>query len=170
GLNGKDPSVEAKVNLQKALSKTYGQLRKNHISDYQSPFNYVQFNLSINSAVLDQPTDERLKNFAKQHDDQLVVLYYQFGRYLMISSSRPGSRPTNLQGIWNDQVQSPWGSNYTTNINTEMNYWPAENTNLSECHQPLFDFMKELAVNGAVTAKTNYNINEGWVAHHNSDL
>jgi alpha-L-fucosidase 2 len=88
----------------------------------------------------------------------------------MIASSRPGSRPTNLQAIWNDNVQPPWGSNYTTNINTEMNYWLAENTNLSECHQPLFDFMKELAVNGAVTAKTNYNINEGWVTHHNSDL
>ncbi len=88
----------------------------------------------------------------------------------MISASRPGSPPTNLQGIWNDHVQPPWGSNYTTNINTEMNYWPAENTNLSECHQPLFDFMKELAVNGAQTAKINYNINEGWVTHHNSDI
>lgn len=170
GFHGKDPSVEAKANLQKALAKTYDQLRKNHISDYQSLFNRVQFDLGVNADVLDQPTDERLKNFAKQHDDQLVVLYYQFGRYLMIASSRPGSRPTNLQGIWNDQVQPPWGSNYTTNINTEMNYWPAENTNLSECHQPLFDFMKELAVNGAKTAKINYGINEGWMAHHNSDL
>ena len=170
GLHGKDPSIEAKANLQKALAKTYDQLRKTHISDYQSLFNRVQFDLPLNSAVLDQPTDERLKEFVKQHDDQLVVLYYQFGRYLMISSSRPGSRPTNLQGIWNDQVQPPWGSNYTTNINTEMNYWPAENTNLSECHLPLFDFMKELAVNGAKTARINYNIEEGWLAHHNSDL
>jgi alpha-L-fucosidase 2 len=170
GLHGKDPSIEAKANLQKAQAKTYEQIRKNHISDYQSLFNRVQFDLGANPDVLKQPTDERLKNFAKQQDNQLVVLYYQFGRYLMISSSRPGSRPTNLQGIWNEQVQPPWGSNYTTNINTEMNYWPAENTNLSECHQPLFDFMKELSVNGAKTAKINYNIDEGWVTHHNSDL
>lgn len=170
GLHGKNPSIEAKANLQKALTKNYDELRKNHISDYQSLFNRVHLDLGLSPGVLDQPTDERLKNFAKQHDEQLVVLYYQFGRYLMISSSRPGSRPTNLQGIWNDQVQPPWGSNYTTNINTEMNYWPAENTNLSECHLPLFDFMKELAVNGAKTAKINYNISEGWLAHHNSDL
>jgi alpha-L-fucosidase 2 len=170
GLHGKDPSIEAKANLQKAQAKTYEQIRKNHISDYQSLFNRVQFDLGANPDVLKQPTDERLKNFAKQQDNQLVVLYYQFGRYLMISSSRPGSRPTNLQGIWNEQVQPPWGSNYTTNINTEMNYWPAESTNLSECHQPLFDFMKELSVNGAKTAKINYNIDEGWVTHHNSDL
>ncbi|EOR93527.1 putative large secreted protein [Arcticibacter svalbardensis MN12-7] len=88
----------------------------------------------------------------------------------MIASSRPGSRPTNLQGLWNDQVQPPWGSNYTMNINTEMNYWPAENANLSECHQPLFAFIKELSINGAQTAKINYNINQGWVSHHNSDL
>ena len=170
GFHGKDPSIEAKANLQRAIAKNYDQLRKNHIRDYQSFFNRVQFDLDVNTDVLKQPTGERLKNFAEQHDNQLVVLYYQFGRYLMISSSRPGSRPTNLQGIWNEQIQPPWGSNYTTNINTEMNYWPAENTNLSECHQPLFDFMKELSVNGAKTARVNYNINEGWVTHHNSDL
>lgn len=170
GLEGKDPSVEAGNNLRKAMAKTYTQLKKDHIADYQSLFHRVHFDLDTNAKFLKQPTDERLKNFASQHDNGLVVLYYQFGRYLMIAGSRPGSPPTNLQGIWNDQVQPPWGSNYTTNINTEMNYWPAENTNLSECHQPLFDFMKELAVNGAVTAKTNYNIREGWVTHHNSDI
>src|SRR4030095_10529334 len=170
GLQGKDPSLEAKSNLENAFKKSYSQLRNDHIADYQSLFNRVQLDLGKDDQVVKQPTDVRLKNFAKQHDEQLVTLYYQFGRYLLISSSRPGSRPTNLQGIWNDHVQPPWGSNYTTNINTEMNYWLAENTNLSECHQPLFDFIKELAVNGAVTAKTNYNINEGWVTHHNSDL
>jgi alpha-L-fucosidase 2 len=170
GLHGKDPSIEAKANLQKALAKTYEQLKKKHISDYQSLFNRVRFDLDGNSEVLKQPTDERLKNFNSQHDNRLVVLYYQFGRYLMISASRPGSPPANLQGIWNDQVQPPWGSNYTTNINTEMNYWPAENTNLSECHRPLFDFMKELAVNGAKTARINYGIDEGWLTHHNSDI
>jgi alpha-L-fucosidase 2 len=171
GLNGKDPSVEAKKNLQKALLKSYAALKKEHIADYQSLFNRVSFTVEGDDDKLRLPTDQRLLNYATaEKDNHLHTLYYQFGRYLMIAASRPGSRPTNLQGIWNDQVQPPWGSNYTTNINTEMNYWPAENTNLSECHQPLFDFMKELAVNGARTAKVNYNISEGWVAHHNSDL
>ena len=170
-MQGKDPSLEAKANLQKAIAKTYDQLKKNHIADYQSLFNRVKFNLDVNPALVKLPTDKRLMQFAASPiDHQLQVLYYQFGRYLMISSSRPGSPPTNLQGIWNDKVQPPWGSNYTTNINTEMNYWLAENTNLSECHQPLFDFMKELAVNGSKTAKINYDINEGWLAHHNSDI
>jgi alpha-L-fucosidase 2 len=131
----------------------------------------VHLDLGVNATVMQLTTDERLRRFTKNPtDNQLVTLFYQFGRYLMIASSRPGSRATNLQGIWNDHVQPPWGSNYTTNINTEMNYWPAENTNLSECHQPLFDFIKELSVNGVVTAKTNYNISPGWVAHHNSDI
>lgn len=170
GLHGKDPSIEAKSDLEKAIKKSYFQLKKAHVRDYQSLFNRVAFRLGTNADVQSLPTDERLKNFVSDHDSSLVVLYYQFGRYLMISASRPGSPPTNLQGIWNDHVQPPWGSNYTTNINTEMNYWPAENTNLSECHQPLFDFMKELAVNGSRTAKINYNINEGWVTHHNSDI
>jgi len=171
GKQGKDPSVEAKANLNNALKKSFVQLKTAHIKDYQSLFKRVELDLGINLQKTKQPTDQRLKQYAASPDDyQLQTLYYQFGRYLMIASSRPGSRPTNLQGIWNDHVQPPWGSNYTTNINTEMNYWLAENTNLSECHQPLFDFMKELAVNGTITAKTNYNINEGWVTHHNSDL
>lgn len=171
GKEGKDPSIEAKANLQKAIAKTYSAIRKNHIADYKSLFRRVSLDLGADPSLLKLPTDQRLLAFTKgPGDNHLAMLYYQFGRYLMIASSRPGSRPTNLQGIWNDHVQPPWGSNYTTNINTEMNYWLAENTNLSECHRPLFDFMKELAVNGAVTAKTNYNINEGWVTHHNSDL
>lgn len=171
GKEGKDPSVEATANMQKALAATYASLEKQHIADYQSLFKRVKFILDIDPAAAKLPTDQRLKQYAANPvDHQLQVLYYQYGRYLMIAASRPGSRPTNLQGIWNDMVQPPWGSNYTTNINTEMNYWLAENTNLSECHQPLFDFMKELSVNGTKTAKVNYNINEGWVAHHNSDL
>ena len=170
GLHGNNPSIEAKVNLQKAVAKSYGRLKRDHTRDYQSLFNRVSLRLGVNADLQSLPTDQRLKNFVSDHDNGLVVLYYQFGRYLMISSSRPGSPPTNLQGIWNDKVQPPWGSNYTTNINTEMNYWLAENTNLSECHQPLFDFMKGLAVNGAKTAKINYGINEGWLAHHNSDI
>lgn len=171
GKQGKDPSIEAKANLGKALQNSYAQLKTAHILDYQSLFKRVELNLGTDPQKTKLPVDERLKRYATLNDDfQLQTLYYQYGRYLMIASSRPGSRPANLQGIWNDHVQPPWGSNYTTNINTEMNYWLAENTNLSACHQPLFDFMKELALNGAVTAKTNYNINEGWVTHHNSDL
>jgi alpha-L-fucosidase 2 len=171
GLEGKDPSVEAKANLQKAWQLSYEQLKGTHIRDYQSLFKRVDLKLSTDQAAAKLPTDERLKKYASAPtDQQLQVLYYQYGRYLLIASSRPGSRPANLQGIWNDHVQPPWGSNYTTNINTEMNYWLAENTNLSECHQPLFSFLKELAVNGAQTAKVNYDISEGWVVHHNSDL
>lgn len=171
GKQGKDPSVEASANLAKALAKGYASLRAEHIKDYQSLFKRVTFHLENENAKQSMATNERLKQYASSPDDPgLQILYYQFGRYLLIASSRPGSRPANLQGIWNDHVQPPWGSNYTTNINTEMNYWLAENTNLSECHQPLFNFIKELQVNGAVTAKVNYGITEGWVAHHNSDL
>lgn len=171
GFEGKDPSIEAKAYLQKAGALSYEQLKQGHIRDYQSLFKRVELKLGAADNAVNLPTDERLRKYASAPtDQQLQVLYYQFGRYLLIASSRPGSRPANLQGIWNDQVRPPWGSNYTTNINTEMNYWLAENANLSECHQPLFSFLKELAVNGAQTAKVNYNINEGWVVHHNSDL
>jgi alpha-L-fucosidase 2 len=171
GLAGKDPSIEAKNNLEQALKKNFEVLKSRHIQDYESLFKRVEFKLGTDKEVEKLSTYERILalNNGKK-DNGLQALYYQFGRYLMIASSRPGSRPSNLQGIWNDHVQPPWGSNYTTNINTEMNYWLAENTNLSECHQPLFDFMEELAVNGARTAKINYNIQEGWLAHHNSDL
>jgi alpha-L-fucosidase 2 len=173
GKQGKNIG-ETSIHLSKQTGpgKHYATHRAAHIKDYQALFYRVQLDLgSHNAHEIKTPTDKRLQQFqAFQNDNQFQVLYYQFGRYLMIASSRPGSRPTNLQGIWNDHVQPPWGSNYTTNINTEMNYWLAENTNLSECHQPLFDFIKELSVNGAITAKTNYNINEGWVTHHNSDL
>lgn len=171
GLQGKDPSVAADANLNKALTLSYEQLKSAHVIDYQKLFKRVTFNLSSDAAVLKQPTDERLRKFNNNNPDrQLQTLYYQYGRYLLISSSRPGTPPANLQGIWNNAIQPPWGSNYTTNINTEMNYWLAENTNLAECHQPLFDFIKELSVNGAKTAKINYSINEGWVEHHNSDI
>lgn len=171
GRDGKDPHAEATANMQRAESKAFDDLRSDHISDYQRLFNRVSFKIDNKSENAALPTDQRLKAFTGDPSDYgLQTLYYQFGRYLMIAASRPGSRPTNLQGIWNDHVQPPWGSNYTTNINTEMNYWLAENTNLSECHQPLFDFMKELAVNGAVTASVNYGITDGWVVHHNSDI
>ncbi|HEX8019602.1 glycosyl hydrolase family 95 catalytic domain-containing protein, partial [Mucilaginibacter sp.] len=166
-----DPAIEADRNLLAAEQKKYAQLKQRHIADYQHLFKRVSFNLGADSEIVKQPTDERLKKIdIAKPDKQLQTLYYQFGRYLLIASSRPGSAPANLQGIWNDQVIPPWGSNYTTNINTEMNYWLAENTNLSECHQPLFDFLNELAINGKITAKVNYNIDEGWVEHHNTDI
>ncbi|NGM60637.1 glycoside hydrolase family 95 protein [Sphingobacterium sp. SGG-5] len=171
GLEGKDPEIAASGKMETVYKKRFNALRKAHIQDYQHLFNRVSFRIETDRNLSHLPTNARLKAFASNPTDyQLQMLYFQFGRYLMISGSRPGSRPTNLQGIWNDHIQPPWGSNYTININTEMNYWPAENANLSECHRPLFDFMHELAVNGAKTAKVNYGIDEGWVAHHNSDL
>jgi alpha-L-fucosidase 2 len=116
-----------------------------------------------------KPTNERIRDFSKQFDPQLASLYFQFGRYLLISSSQPGGQPANLQGIWNDMVTPPWDSKYTTNINAEMNYWPAEVTNLSEMHEPFIQMAKELSVTGHETAKTMYNAN-GWVLHHNTDI
>jgi len=171
GHDGKDPAVEAGAAMKKAGSTPYASLLLQHIRDYQSLFRRVAFHLDTDPAVLQLPTDQRILQFdSTKSDHQLQALYYQYGRYLLIACSRPGSAlPANLQGIWNDKVQPPWASNYTTNINTEMNYWLAENTNLSECHSPLFDFIHKLAVNGAKTAKVNYGIEEGWVAHHNSD-
>ncbi len=115
------------------------------------------------------PTDERLKNVAKNPDPQFAVLYFQFGRYLLIGSSRPGSQVATLQGIWNDQMNPPWDSKMTVNINTEMNYWPAEVTNLSELHEPLFDMIEDVAKTGQNVAKEHYGA-RGWVLHHNTDL
>jgi len=170
-LKGKDPSVEATANLEAALKKSYLQLKAIHVADYQRMFNRVKLHLGSDKEAEKLPTDERMLRFNQGKPDfQLQTLYYQYGRYLLISCSRPGSPPANLQGMWNDHVQPPWGSNYTTNINTEMNYWLAENSNLSECHEPLFDFIDQLAVNGAITAKTNYGIEPGWCVHHNSDI
>jgi alpha-L-fucosidase 2 len=171
GLQGKEPAIEASSNLAKVYPKSFGMMKLTHIADYQRLFSRVSFVLSQDSSLSKLPTDVRLfRQGATGNDQGLQVLYYQFGRYLLISSSRSGSQATNLQGIWNDHVQPPWGSNYTVNVNTEMNYWLAENTNLSELHQSLFDFIKTLAVNGAVTAKVNYGIQQGWVVHHNTDI
>ncbi|HEX5169737.1 MAG TPA: glycoside hydrolase family 95 protein [Cyclobacteriaceae bacterium] len=170
GRNGKDPSIEPIRILNTTIGKDYGQIREAHIEDYQSLYNRVKFTLGGSNAK-SLPTDDRMIRFNEgQKDDGLIELYYLFGRYLLISCSRPGSPPANLQGMWNDHIQPPWGSNYTTNINTEMNYWLAESTNLSECHQPLMRFIKNLSVNGEQTARTNYGIDEGWCAHHNSDI
>jgi alpha-L-fucosidase 2 len=170
GLQGKDPSLEARANLEKAYKNSYEQIRLSHLSDYQLLFNRVRFNLGTVADVPDLSTDERLIRLSSgKPDSQLYALYFQYGRYLLISSSRDQKMPANLQGLWNDLVMPPWGSNYTTNINTEMNYWLAENTSLPECHAPLFSFIKDLSENGKKTAKMNYNL-DGWCVHHNTDI
>lgn len=166
GLN--DNSI-ALLKLSKAYLKTFEQIKQKHIVDYQKYFNRVSLNLGKTSAP-DLPTDDRLRRYAKSEEDKnLEILYFQYGRYLLISSSRTLGVPANLQGIWNSYIRPPWSSNYTTNINAEENYWLAENTNLSEMHAPMLSFIKNVATTGKVTAKTFYGVN-GWTACHNSDI
>jgi len=164
-----DPSQHNIQSMVWAHSKPYDDLRKEHIGDYQRLFHRVTLDLGSSPAAAAKPTVERIAAFAKDGDPQLVALLFQYGRYLLISSSRPGGQPANLQGLWNESNRPPWESKYTDNINTEMNYWPAEETNLSECQLPLFDAMKDLAQSGAITAKEMYNAG-GWVLHHNFDI
>ena len=147
----------------------FATLKSRHIADYAALYNRAGINLGIKPSKFDQiDTDVRIAA-NDPADIGLVELLFQYGRYLMIASSRPGGIPAHLQGIWNKEMQPPWRSNYTININTEMNYWPAEVANLSECHLPLLDFIKRLAENGKETAKVNYNA-KGWTAHHNADI
>ncbi|HBG26357.1 MAG: hypothetical protein A2Y10_20090 [Planctomycetes bacterium GWF2_41_51] len=148
--------------------KAYRKIRADHIKEYQKLFNRVKLDFGKTKAVK-LTTDERIKNFAEGNDPELAALYFQFARYLLISCSRPGCQSANLQGLWNDSVKPPWSSKYTVNINTEMNYWLAEPTNLSECHEPLFAMIKDISVTGRKTAKVNYG-SDGWVCHHNTDL
>jgi len=171
-VNFQDVSAAPKArcdNVIKAVSgKSYNALRKAHVADHRRLFGRVELDLGTSDAA-NRPTDERIKTFGESNDPQLAALYFQFGRYLMICSSRPGSQPANLQGIWNDNIRPPWESKWTTNINTEMNYWPAEVCNLSECHEPLFDMLDDLVISGKKTAKVHYGC-RGWVLHHNTDL
>jgi alpha-L-fucosidase 2 len=160
-------SAQAAKQLDTASTKSYADLRKRHIEDHQRLFRRVSLNLGAQN--VSQPTDQRLKNFASHPDPSLLALYFQYGRYLLISSSRPGSQPANLQGIWNYQITPPWSSNWTSNINVQMNYWPAESCNLSECAEPLFDWINDLSKTGARTAVETYGLH-GWVSHHNIDL
>lgn len=162
-----DPAEPCKKALASLQSKNYLQIKAAHVNEYQKWFNTFSIKLGNNNNNR-LSTEERLKNFAKGNDPSFAALYTQYGRYLLISSSRPGTRPANLQGIWNDLLNPPWGSKYTTNINAEMNYWPAELLNLSAMHQPLFDMIGELATTGKQTAKDHYNA-PGWVLHHNTD-
>jgi alpha-L-fucosidase 2 len=168
-LQGKDELAISYQHLIKLAGKKYEEIKLKHVQDFSSFYNRVQLNLEYRERR-SIATDERLRQFAKGTvDNDLASLYFQFGRYLMISASRTPEVPMNLQGIWNEQVRPPWSSNYTININTEMNYWAAETANLSEFHKPLFGFIKNLSKTGAVSAKTFYGM-DGWVAHHNSDI
>lgn len=154
--------------LELASRKSFDELREAHLADYRNLFRRVRIDLGRSSAA-EKPTDKRVTGYGSEPDPHLAALYFQFGRYLLISSSRPGTQAANLQGIWNDMVRPPWSSNYTTNINVEMNYWPAEAANLSECHEPMLRLAEELVPSGKTTAKGYYGL-DGWVCHHNSDL
>ncbi|MFV0593699.1 MAG: glycosyl hydrolase family 95 catalytic domain-containing protein [Draconibacterium sp.] len=163
-----DPTERCE-NYQGGLEgKSYDQIRQAHVTDYQKYFKRVNIDLG-KLETSNRPTNERLTTFKQDEDPSLVALLYQFGRYLLISSSRPGTQPANLQGIWNDRLAPPWDSKYTININTEMNYWPAEITNLPELTDPLIRMVEDLAVTGQNVAKEHYN-ESGWVTHHNTDI
>ncbi|MCK0472900.1 glycoside hydrolase N-terminal domain-containing protein [Halalkalibacter sp. APA_J-10(15)] len=165
-----DPTEQCKQLLDVATKTSYETLRERHIGDYQSLYKRVQFKLHENEDLDTLATDERLERMKNDDDDfGLITTYFHFGRYLLIASSRVGSLPATLQGIWNDQMNPPWDSKYTININTEMNYWPAEVCHLQECHQPLFDHIEKVRINGSVTAAKMYGC-RGFVAHHNTDI
>nr|WP_239477835.1 glycoside hydrolase family 95 protein [Phocaeicola coprocola] len=161
---------KASALLAGAMKKEYSEALKAHTDYYQSQFNRVSLSLGgENTKTARQETVKRIASFSQGNDPALAALMFQYGRYLLISSSQPGGQPANLQGIWNHQLNAPWDGKYTININTEMNYWPAEVTNLSETHEPLFDLVQDLSVTGRETARTMYGCN-GWVAHHNTDI
>lgn len=163
-------SKKASALLAGAMQKEYSEALKAHTDYYQSQFNRVSLSLGgENTKTARQETVKRIAGFSQGNDPALAALMFQYGRYLLISSSQPGGQPANLQGIWNHQLNAPWDGKYTININTEMNYWPAEVTNLSETHEPLFDLVQDLSVTGRETARTMYGCN-GWVAHHNTDI
>ncbi len=154
--------------LKAALKKKYLQALRDNIVAYQKYFDRMRIDLGVTDSVRN-PTDIRIEKFARGNDPQLAALYFQFGRYLLISCSQPGGQPATLQGLWNNQLYPPWDSKYTVNINTEMNYWPSEVTNLSEMNEPLVQMIRDLSVTGRETAKVMYSA-KGWVLHHNTDL
>lgn len=164
--NAYKPVTETLKNVE---IKKFEKVKKKHIDDYQSLFERFQIDFGDNgrSALV---TNKRIYDFWKDpNDPQLLALYIQYARYLMIATSRQGTNPPTLQGLWNDKLNPPWFSSYTTNINLEMNYWPVEIANLSDCHEPLFKFIEDIAQTGKIVAKEHYGA-EGWVAHHNIDL
>jgi alpha-L-fucosidase 2 len=162
-------AAKARGQLDAAASRKFGELQARQVSDHQRLFRRTSFRLGGGDGDLGKPTDERLKEVGTSLDASLASLYFQYGRYLLISSSRPGSQPANLQGIWNHQVTPPWSSNWTSNINVQMNYWPSETCNLSECAAPLLEFIQDLSVRGRRAAEETYGL-PGWVSHHNIDL
>jgi alpha-L-fucosidase 2 len=167
---GRDESAAAAAPLAAASKWDDATLRARHVADHQALFRRVRLDLGSEPGAEALATDVRLARFVGGNPDPaLAALLFNYGRYLLIACSRPGGQPANLQGLWNKDMRPPWSSNYTININTQMNYWPAEVTNLSECHLPLMDFIGELAANGRETARINYGAG-GWVSHHNSDL
>jgi alpha-L-fucosidase 2 len=168
GQGGKDPAEAATRDLERALAEPYGALRDAHSADHRALFDRVELRLGPPAAPEDLTTERRIAEYGAR-DPGLVELLFQYGRYLLIASSRPGTQAANLQGIWNKETRPPWSSNYTLNINAEMNYWPAETCNLAECHRPLLDLVGELAQTGRRTAATNYGA-RGWTAHHNTDI
>ncbi len=163
-----DPTARCDVMAAEVNGKSFETLLNAHLEDYQPLFRRVRLDLGATESA-NLPTDERLKRVAETPDPALAALFFQYGRYLLIACSRPGAQPANLQGLWNDSLRPPWDSKYTVNINTEMNYWPAEVTNLSECHEPLFDMLEDCVVSGRKTAQAHYGA-RGWVLHHNTDL
>jgi alpha-L-fucosidase 2 len=163
-----DPRTRNDGVIAAVRSRTYPEMRAAHVADHRSLFERVALDLGA-SATSALPTDERVLRFRETEDPALAALLFQYGRYLLIASSRPGTQPANLQGIWNESNEPSWDSKYTVNINTEMNYWPAERTNLAELHEPLFAMLKEVAESGAETAREHYGA-RGWVLHHNTDL
>ena len=163
---GADPAARVAAALDPASRKGVDALRASHVRDYRQLFDRVTLELGPSQNA---PTDERVRRFANGEDPGLAALYFQYGRYLLIASSRTGSQPANLQGLWNESMSPPWGSKYTININTEMNYWPALSTNLAETMDPLTAMVSDLSVTGARTAREMYGA-RGWVAHHNTDL
>ncbi len=163
-----DPETLAKKYIAQASGRSFDKMRCDHVTEHQRLFRRVSLDLGeTDSAKL--PTDQRIAKFAEGNDPQLAALYFQFGRYLLISCSRPGGQPATLQGLWNESMTPPWDCKYTININTEMNYWPAEPTNLGECTEPLIQMVRELSETGSRTAKINWGAG-GWVCHHNTDL
>ena len=163
-----DPAAACRETLDRAAGKTPRQIRDAHIADHQALFRRVSIDLGP-ATESGLPTDQRVLKYPQKEDPQLAALFFQYGRYLMIASSRPGGQPANLQGLWNESTSPPWDSKYTVNINTEMNYWLTEPTNLSECGVPLFDALADIGETGRVVAQTHYSA-PGWVLHHNFDL
>jgi alpha-L-fucosidase 2 len=165
---GGDPTALTRATIEAASRRDFAELKSDHVAEHRRLFGRVSLDLGTSPSAL-LPTDLRIRQFASGNDPALAALYFAYGRYLLISSSRPGTQPANLQGIWNDSTDPPWGSKYTININTEMNYWPAETTALQELAEPLHRLVEEIAVTGARFARDHYGTG-GWVTHHNTSL